>query len=122
MPGIPLWAALLCLVAAALAAHGDTKPATMVLSGMVVDAKGQPVSQARVYWQDADGRFPHFLRTNAGGRFQSQAVKAGLYEVRAEAEGLWSEWAHNVLVRPGAGAEVTLRLVRKTPPAGTAPK
>lgn len=110
-------AAVACLAAAALAvAADDAKPAATVLSGVVVNGEGRPVAEARVYWQAADGRSPHFLRTDAEGRFRSKPVHAGLCEVRAQAEGLWSEWAHNVLVRPGAGAELTLLLVRKTPP------
>jgi virginiamycin B lyase len=36
--------------------------------------------------------------------------------LRASAGGTWSQWEHNVLVRPGDDANVTLRLTFKTPP------
>jgi virginiamycin B lyase len=37
--------------------------------------------------------------------------------LRASASGTWSEWEHNVLVRPGDDTSVTLRLTFKEPPA-----
>jgi virginiamycin B lyase len=41
----------------------------------------------------------------------------GSYDLRASAGGAWSEWEHNVLVRPGNDSNVTLRLAFKAPPA-----
>lgn len=105
-------AALLLLAAfvpAAAAARGSR------LSGIVVNAKGTPVA-ARVFWQTADGMRPHALRTDAQGRFHITHLRGGLYDLRAEARGRWSEWEHNVVVKPGRHASVTLRLVRVTPP------
>jgi Carboxypeptidase regulatory-like domain len=97
------------------------------LNGTVVNAKGTPVA-ALVFWQAADGTGPHALRTDAQGRFHITRLRGGLYDLRAEARGRWSEWEHNVVVRPGGHARVTLHLVRTSPPrtpprrAGHAPR
>lgn len=85
------------------------------ITGTVLDSKGAPVA-ARVFWQTADGTHPHALRTDAHGRFQVTHLRGGLYDLRAEAAGRWSEWEHNVVVRPGHHLSVTLRLLRATPP------
>ena len=44
----------------------------------------------------------------------------GLYEIRANAGEAWSEWEHNVMVRPGSEANVKLRLSFKPPPVAAA--
>jgi hypothetical protein len=50
------------------------------------------------------------MHTDVNGRFQVTGVRPGLYELRAETAEMWSDWQHNVLVRTGAEASVTLRL------------
>jgi len=115
----PLFPAILCLIAASLPVQG-AKPAGGFLSGVVLSTSGAPVPAANVFWQTADGKSPHALRTDKNGRFRTAAVSAGLYDLRAEADGMWSEWKHNVLVRAGAASNLTLRLVRRTPPAAKA--
>ncbi len=85
------------------------------LRGVVVNAKGAPVAGAQIMWQDSDGRLPHVLHSDAHGRFQIPVLRSGLYDLRAAASGTWSEWEHNVMVRPGSEAEVTLRLSFKAP-------
>ncbi len=114
MRKLPLYVVIVALAAAPYAMKGAR--AGNVLSGIVVSADGVPVNSAQVFWQAADGKSPHALRTDNSGRFQTQSVRAGLYEVRAQARGMWSEWEHNVVVRPVSGANVTLRLVRMSPP------
>jgi virginiamycin B lyase len=91
-------------------------PPTGVLSGVVLNSAGAPVAAAQVSWQDADGTAPHALHSDAHGRFEMAALRPGLYDVRAAAAGKWSDWEHNILVRPGSSASITLRLVRTTPP------
>ena len=93
-----------------------------VLGGIVLSAKGAPVSAAEVFWQTADGKAPHAARTDASGRFRIARVRQGLYDVRAQAAGMTSEWEHNVVVRSGGEASVTLRLSRRIPrPAASLP-
>ena len=86
-----------------------------VLGGIVLNAKGAPVAAADVFWQTADGKAPHAAHTDAAGRFRIASVRQGLYEVRAQAAGMTSEWEHNVVVRPGGEARLTLRLSRRVP-------
>ena len=87
------------------------------LDGEVVNAKGAPVAGAQILWQAADGETPHVLHSDAQGRFHIEQLRTGFYDLRASAGGTWSEWEHNVLVRPGDDANVTLRLTFKAPPA-----
>lgn len=87
------------------------------LDGSVVNAKGAPVAGAQIMWQAADGETPHVLHSDARGKFHVAMLKPGFYDLRASAGGTWSEWEHNVLVRPGADASVTLRLTFKQPVA-----
>ena len=106
--GISVMIAMTLLPAAptTVAAAGGT------LAGVVLNAKGKPVGSARVLWQSADGKAPHATRTDASGHFHIAGLSQGLYELRAEAAGMVSEWQHNISVRSGGQASVTLRLSR----------
>ena len=88
----------------------EHKEAPGSLDGEVVDAKDAPVAGAQILWQAADGGRPHVLHSDARGQFHIVSLRAGLYELRASAGNIWSDWSHNVLVRPGAKANVKLRL------------
>lgn len=90
------------------------------LNGEVVTTKGASVPGAQIMWQAADGGIPHVLHTDGHGHFHIEPLHAGLYDVRASAGGTWSEWEHNVTVRPGSEANVTLRLSFKTAPVAVA--
>ena len=85
--------------------------------GQVVNAKGAPVAGAQILWQAADGETPHVLHSDAQGRFHVEHLRTGSYDLRASSEGTWSEWEHNVFVRPGTDAKVILRLTFKEPVA-----
>ncbi len=87
------------------------------LEGQVVTAKGAPVADAQILWQVADGETPHVLHSDAHGQFHIERLRTGFYDLRASANGAWSEWEHNVLVRPGADTNVTMRLAFKPPVA-----
>src|SRR6202795_4581617 len=86
------------------------------LDGEVVNAKGAPVAGAQILWQGADGKTPHVLHSDAQGRFHIGPLRTGSYDLRASASGTWSEWEHNVFVRPGNDKIVTLRLTFKEAP------
>jgi hypothetical protein len=111
-----LFLAALNLIGAATSASA-AKPATGALTGIVLNTKGAPVPAARVFWEAVDGSVPHTLRADSTGHFRVPQLRPGLYEVRGESGGMWSEWEHNVLVRAGSDGKVTLHLARKTPPA-----
>ena len=106
---------LLCgaaLLPAALRAQlpKEHKEAPGSLDGEVVNAKGAPVAGAQILWQAADGGKPHVLHSDAQGQFRIAPLRAGLYELRASAGDISSDSSHNVVVRPGAKANVKLRL------------
>ena len=115
--------AIVLLVLAAFAGSvAYAKAVDGVLGGIVLSAKGAPVSAAEIFWQTADGKAPHAARTDANGRFRIAGVRQGLYDVRAQAAGMTSEWEHNVVVRPGGQVSVTLRLSHRIPrPAASQP-
>jgi len=114
--------ALLLCGAAALPANVHAqlpkvaKQAPGSVDGDVVSATGEPVAGAQILWQVADGETPHVLHSDAQGHFHIAQLRTGLYELRASSGGAWSEWAHNVYVRPGGGTSVTLRLAFTAPP------
>jgi protocatechuate 3,4-dioxygenase beta subunit len=94
------------------------KDAPGSLDGEVVDAKGVPVAGAQILWQAADGGKPHVLHSDAQGQFRIAPLRSGLYELRASAGKIRSEWSHNVVVRPGAKTKVKLRLEPIAPSPG----
>ena len=98
------------------AAVALAEPAPGVLQGTVLSARGKPVASARVFVQRADGTAPRAVKTDAQGHFRTPALNTGLYDVRAEAAGNWSAWAHNVVLKSGQEPKLTLRLVRTAPP------
>ena len=113
---------VLMVLAACAGGIGYAKAVDGVLGGIVLNAKGAPVNAAEILWQSADGTAPHATRTDASGRFRIAKVRQGLYDVRAQAAGMTSEWEHNVVVRPGGEASVTLRLSHRIPrPAASQP-
>ena len=115
----PRFAGAICVLLVIVltgAAIACGRTAEGVLDGTVLNSKGAPVAAAQVFWQTADGKAPHAVRTDANGHFRIAGVRQGLYELRARASGMSSEWEHNVFVRAGTAASVTLRLSRATPP------
>jgi virginiamycin B lyase len=111
---------LVCVVALVSAGVRGQAPKTAKqkpggLDGEVVNAKGAPVAGAQILWQVADGESPHVLHSDAQGRFHIEPLRTGSYDLRASAGGTWSEWEHNVFVRPGNDTNVTLRLSFKAP-------
>jgi virginiamycin B lyase len=86
------------------------------LDGVVVNSKGAPVAGAQILWQAADGETPHVLHSDLHGHFHIESLRTGSYDFRASASGAWSEWEHNIFVRPGNETNVTLRLKFKEPP------
>lgn len=99
---------------AATTREGSTKGS---LGGTVVGLDGKPVASARVIMQVSDGSHPHATKTDSAGHFRFGSLHYGNYDIRAQARGQWSDWEHNILVRSGQETRLTLRLLRKEPPA-----
>lgn len=83
------------------------------LAGTVTGPGGRPVAGARVTSQEAGGSHPSTTITNAQGRFFFPQLGHGYYDVRAYADGTWSDWKHNIEVKTGKQTEVTLRIPTK---------
>jgi hypothetical protein len=107
------------LVPASLRAQLPKRPkqAPGSLGGTVVSAKGTPVANAQILWQGSYGGKPHALHSDAQGHFRIASLRPGLYDLRASAGGVSSQWSHNVLVRPGAEASLSVRLAQTAHPA-----
>jgi len=83
---------------------------TSVLTGVVLGSDGKPVANASVTCQSGGGTAPHVAHTDATGHFSVTKLHADIYDVRASAQGVYSEWEKNVNVRPGQTKTLTLRL------------
>ena len=116
----PKFALLFCVAAIVATAASAQAPKVAKkppgsLAGQVVSAQGKPVAGAQILWQVADGETPHLLHTDAQGKFFIPKLRSGSYDLRASADGSWSEWEHNVFVHPGGVSNITLRLTLKSP-------
>src|SRR5271163_1740155 len=89
------------------------------LEGLVLGPDNKPVANASVTYQSGGGNAPHVVRTDAEGRFSVTKLRADIYDVRASAQGVYSDWKKNVNLRPGQITTLTLRLIHapETPAA-----
>lgn len=85
-----------------------------VLSGVVLAPDGSPQAHARVYLQPGNGRPPRTVLTDETGHFSFGKTVSGIYELRAQANGLWSELIHNVSVKKNDEVKVKLQIKAKT--------
>ena len=99
---------LVFTLGAAVVAANDRSLGT--LGGVVLSEKGVPVADATVTIQTAEGSHPHATRSDAQGRFEFTRFSPGQYDVRAYANGLWSNWLRTVTIKRGKTTDVTLRL------------
>jgi protocatechuate 3,4-dioxygenase beta subunit len=104
---------LLLIAALGIAATASAKGPIGELKGTVLDSRGKPVADATVTMQTSDGNHPHATHTDANGHFEFTRFETGQYDLRAYANGMFSEWTKRVSIRSKKTAEVTLRM----PPA-----
>jgi hypothetical protein len=112
---------LIGALAALLLVSSGLGQSNSILAGVVRDTTGKPVAGARVTLQPSDGRLARTTKTDAEGRFAFAKVSPSLYDVRAYANSLWSDWERNVAVRSGQRAEVSLQLKPAQPSTGPSP-
>ena len=103
-----LTAATLCIALSA-----DARVPIGTLAGTVLDAQGQPVSNAAVMIQTSDGSQPYATHSDANGHFQITRLETGQYDLRASSAGLTSDWTKRVMVHANKTTEVLLRLPSK---------
>jgi hypothetical protein len=103
------------LVAASLciALSADARVPIGTLAGTVLDAQGQPVSNAAVMIQTSDGTQPYATHTDPNGRFQIARLETGQYDIRASSKGLISDWTKRIMVHANKTTQVLLRLPSK---------
>ncbi|MGD1210522.1 MAG: carboxypeptidase-like regulatory domain-containing protein [Candidatus Acidiferrales bacterium] len=104
---------VLILATLGVTAGTSAKVATGTLAGTVLDAQGKPVADAVVTIQTSDGRQPHATRTDSKGRFEFKRFETGQYDLHAQSNGNFSEWAKRISVHSNKTTSITLRL----PPA-----
>lgn len=85
-----------------------------VVSGVVLAPDGSPQAHARVYLQPGNGRPPRTVLTDETGHFNFGKTVSGIYDVRAQANGLWSELVHNVSVKKNDEVSLKLQIKAKT--------
>lgn len=82
-----------------------------VLTGIVVGPNDKPVPRAAITYQSSAGSAPHVIHTDSHGRFTVTKLAADNYDLRATANGIFSEWEKNVTIHAGQTRTVTLRLI-----------
>ena len=81
------------------------------ISGMVLGADGKPVAGAGVTCETSSGLTPRAVHTDAKGRFFITGLKQDSYDIRASANGAYSDWERNIPMRKNQTKEVTLQLL-----------
>jgi len=83
------------------------------LTGVVLGQNGKPVEHAAVVCQSSGGSSPRVTYTDANGRFTLTGLRQDNYDLRASANGFYSDWEKNVVARKGQTKEVIMKLVNK---------
>jgi len=81
------------------------------LSGMVLGADGKRVAGASVTCETSSGLTPRAVHTDAKGRYFVTGLKQDSYDIRASANGAYSDWERNIPMRKNQTKEVTLQLL-----------
>lgn len=91
-------------------------------TGTVLDANGKPVRGASVTCETSSGKRPRAVHTDSKGRFFITGLNAESYDLRAYANGAYSDWEKNIPMNRAQTKEVTLQLLNgNTALAGTMP-
>lgn len=81
------------------------------ISGTVLGADGKVVPGASVTCETSSGMKPRAVHTDAKGRFFITGLKQDSYDVRASANGAYSDWERNIPMRKNQSKEMTLQLL-----------
>lgn len=90
---------------------GPDRRGTSVLTGVVIGPDDKPVAHAAVSYQSSAGTAAHAVHSDARGRFTIPKLPADNYDVRASANGIFSDWQKNVTIHAGETRSVTLHLI-----------
>jgi hypothetical protein len=116
--------ALVAITTAANISAAPQSKGTATLTGVVIGPDDKPVPHASVSYQSSGGTSPHAVHTDSHGRFTISQLKSDNYDIRASANGIFSEWQKNITVRKGKTSSVELHLIyaREMPKPVSAPK
>lgn len=84
---------------------------TSTISGVVIGPDDKPAPHASISYQYSDGSGPHAVRADAHGRFEIPHLRATSYDVRASANGIFSDWEKNIPLRKGQTRSLELHLI-----------
>lgn len=107
---LALWLILPLLIVTRLSAQTKPKIDT-VIKGVVFGANGKAVPAAAVTCQSSAGVRPRVVHTDARGHYVITGLKQDAYDLRATANGAYSDWEKNIPLRKGQTKEITLRLL-----------
>ena len=82
-----------------------------VISGVVLGPDDKPAPHAAITYQSSAGDEPHAVHADAHGRFMIGKLRTDNYDLRATANGIFSEWQKNFPVQSGRTSEITLHLI-----------
>jgi hypothetical protein len=81
------------------------------IEGTVLGADGKPVPAAAVTCQSSAGVRPRIVHTDTKGHYSIAGLKQDSYDLRATANGAYSDWEKNIPLRNGQIKEITLHLL-----------
>jgi len=87
-----------------------TKPSG-VISGVVIGPDDKPVPRAAITYQSSAGDEPHAVHSDSHGHFTITKLRTDNYDLRASANGIFSEWQKNFPVTSGKTSDITLHLI-----------
>jgi len=82
-----------------------------VISGVVIGPDDKPVPHAAITYQSSAGDEPHAVHADSHGHFTIAKLRTDNYDLRASANGIFSEWQKNFPVKSGRTQEITLHLI-----------
>jgi Carboxypeptidase regulatory-like domain len=108
-----LFLVIIIFAAQGVRAQGSSSKSTSdtSLKGSVIGADGKPVAAAAVTCQSSAGVRPRVVHTDTKGHYVITGLKQDSYDLRATANGSYSDWEKNIPLRKGQTKEVTLRLL-----------
>jgi len=93
------------------AAAQSPKKSAGILVGTVLGADEKPVPHAAISCESSGGIHPRAVHADERGHFRITGLKQDNYDLRASANGAYSDWERNIPVKLGSTKEVTLRLL-----------
>lgn len=108
-----IFAVVLSLVLAPLSivTAAPQSKGSSTISGVVIGPDDKPAPHASISYQYSDGSGPHAVRADAHGRFTILHLRASSYDVRASANGVFSDWEKNLPLRKGQTRSLELHLI-----------